>query len=185
MRFRHGSPHQIKSISQRNLVLYWDRLHGDRHLPALAEFSPDARMHEPKQLAVWQVDRQSRPPAFRALQVGAFITEAIGAAWERKTLDELTPPSLLPFFKEASDACAGSGCGVYSILRTRHESGATTDLERLLLPFGGAGAVEFIVASLQLFGSDVQPERRKTRDRFERNTSEILAIRIPPSRQAA
>ena len=38
----------VKSISQRNLAIHWQALHGRRGLPQFADFSPGNRAHDPR-----------------------------------------------------------------------------------------------------------------------------------------
>jgi hypothetical protein len=179
--FKLGSLQAIKSISQRNLALYWDRLHDGVNLPSFDLFHPPSRAHEPKQLVVWAVEGSGESRRFRALSQGAFIAEASGERWEGKTLDEVTPPRLFPLFSSASNECAHRACAIYTILSTQNEAGHTIDLERLLLPFGNQGRVERIVASLQLISLDCRPERRSVKKNLTFKVAETLRVRVFPS----
>jgi hypothetical protein len=178
--FRTGSFQDIKSISQRNLALYWNRLQEDLGLPSIDHFHPGSRVHEPKQLVVWAIEDDQEPRRFRALRQGEFVAEASGERWEGKTMDEVTPPNLLPLFSSASNECADRACAIYTILRTQNAQGHVIDLERLLLPFGRQGKVERIVASLQLISPECQPERRSVKKDFEFKVAETLKVRIFP-----
>jgi len=178
VQFRTGSHREIKSISQRNLAVLWDRLHEGLSLPSFKLFHPPSRAHEPAQLAVWTIEDDGDARRFRALRQGEFIAEAFEVRWEGKTLDEVTPPNLLSLFRDASNECADRACAVYQILSTQNAQGHVIDLERLLLPFGREGRVERIVASLQLISLDGQPKRRSVRKDFELKAMETLKIRI-------
>jgi hypothetical protein len=179
--FKTGSLQAIKSISQRNLALYWDRLHEGLNLPSFELFHPPSRAHEPKQLVVWAVEGSGASRRLRALSQGEFIAEASGERWEGKTLDEVTPPKLFPLFSSASNECADRGCAIYTILSTQDQRGHVIDLERLLLPFGTQRRVERIVASLQLISLDCRPERRTVKENLTFKVEETLNVRVFPS----
>jgi hypothetical protein len=56
MQFSPASVRSIKSISQRALTLYWNRLAGGRSFPSVAEFAPGPRLHDPEQLVIWTIE---------------------------------------------------------------------------------------------------------------------------------
>jgi hypothetical protein len=150
MNFQTATAERVSSISQRALLMYWQRLAGQRPYPSPAEFSPSERTHDPKQLVIWQVEHDGGARRFRALHHGAHVAEVFGQSWAGKTMDEVVPPFALPFALHSADACALTGRAVYTIFRTRDAAGRSIDCERLLLPLGTGGTVEQIAASLQL-----------------------------------
>jgi hypothetical protein len=176
--FASGTIDSIRSISQRALLSYWGRLANGGLVP-FEEFEPSSRIHDPKQLAVWKVDAKVGQTHFRALYRGKLLDEAFNEGWAGKTLAEITPPSLRDPIISVSNHCASTGCAVYTILRTYDNAGFAIDLERLLLPFGKAGRVQQIVASLQLISLKGVVDRPQVARSFELKSECVLSIRIP------
>jgi hypothetical protein len=176
LNFENGTVHRIRSISQRGLAASWARL-AKNGLPSFDQFDPGP-VHDPKQLAVWKVEIKAAQLVFRAMYRGSLLDEAFNEGWTGKTLDEVTPPSLRAAIISASDHCAGTGCAIYSVLRTYDGAGRPIDLERLLLPFGKNGRVRIILASLQLISLEGTVERRKVVENFQAQTESVLAVRI-------
>jgi hypothetical protein len=150
MTFQNTTAERVNSTSQRALLLYWRRQANGRPFPHISEFSPTGRIHDPKQLVIWQVEHDGPKRRYRALHHGAHVAEAFGQSWAGRTMDEVVPPFALAFALHSADACALTGHAVYTIFRTRDEQHRTIDCERLLLPLGTGGKVEQIMASLQL-----------------------------------
>ena len=178
MNFVNGTVHSIRSISQKGLAVAWGRLAKGR-LPSFDQFVLDPRIHDQKQLALWKVEAEGGEPVFRAMYRGSLIGEAFKDGWNGKTLTEVTPPSLQPAIINASRRCATAGCAVYTILKTCDGEGFAVNLERLLLPFGSAGRVELILASLQLISLQGTAERRSIVGYFEAECETVLAMTIP------
>jgi hypothetical protein len=177
--FEVGSFNNILSISQRGLALYWDQLReGGAPFPRFDQFAPESRKHDPKQLAIWNIERQPGGRVFRALYGGRFFSEAMNTSFEGKALDQVTPPTLLPTFMAGSDECADTGAAIYMVLSTSAPEGHSIDLERLLLPFGRNGKVEQIVASVQLVSPAGRIERSAAATSFAARCDVKLAIRI-------
>jgi hypothetical protein len=179
MKFSNGSVNNIRSISQRGLALHWARLARVDGLPSFSKFDPGPRVHDPKQLAIWNVESDGGRTAFRALYRGSLLDEAFNEGWIGRTLDEVTPPALQPAIVAGSLECARKRCAIYMILRTLDEAGHSVDLERLLIPFGEDGQVKQIVASLQLISLKGVAERRKIVSKFGVRLDCVLSISIP------
>ncbi|HEY5504886.1 MAG TPA: hypothetical protein VIK28_06980, partial [Sedimentisphaerales bacterium] len=135
-------------------------------MPPFREFDPGPRVHDPKQLAMWNVESDGGRTVFRALYRGSLLDEAFNEGWIRRTLDDVTPPALRPAIISGSQECVGKRCAIYMILRTADGTGHPVDLERLLLPFGDDGQVKQIVASLQLISLKGAADRRKIVSNF-------------------
>src|SRR4051812_15033992 len=97
---------RVASMSQRALLLYWRRLAEGRPYPAPAEFSPAGRIHDPKQLVVWQVEGDGPQRRFRALHHGAHVAEVFGHDWCGRTMDEVVPEFGRAFALHTANACA-------------------------------------------------------------------------------
>ena len=179
MNFDNGTVDSIRSTSQRGLAGYWAQLAvSEQGLPPFDQFAPPPGIHDPKQIAVWKVERKNGQPEFRALYRGSFIDEAVKDEWVGKTLSEVAPPALRSPIIEGSVHCVSSGCAIYTVLRTYDAKGTPFELERLLLPFGTRGRVQVIVASLQLVNVGSALERRKVVQNFEVKTDIVLSYRI-------
>jgi hypothetical protein len=180
VRFSTGSIQGIRSISQRSLAVYWQRLGGkSQTIPSFNQFQPEERIHDPKQLAVWKVETGEEESTFRALYRGRLVGEAFNEGWVGRTLVEVTPPTLQNAIVGASNECEKTGCAIYTILRTYDSAYRAVDLERLLLPFGENGRVEHIVASLQLVSLKGSFQRQTVVRKFEARSVCVLSIRIP------
>lgn len=170
---------KIRGINQRALAINWTRMAGDHKIPRFEDFDPGARIHDPKKLAVWNVEQSDVEIVLRALFSGTLLNEPFSASWSGKTLEELTPPSLRSDIVSGAHECVRTGCAIYMILRTRDLKGHAIDLERLLLPFGRNGRVEQIVASLQLISLTGTVDRAAIVQEFETQSKCILSVRIP------
>jgi hypothetical protein len=179
MNFSDGSVNDIRSISQRALAMYWARLARVDRMPSFREFDPGPRVHDPKQLAIWNVESDGGRTVFRALYRGSLLDEAFNEGWTGRALDDVTPPALRPAIISGSQECVGKRCAIYMILRTMDGAGHAVDLERLLLPFGDDGQVKQIVASLQLISLEGAAERREIVSNFGAKLDCALSVRIP------
>ena len=178
MMFSEGTINYIRSISQRGLAIYWARLARADRIPSFREFEPGPRVHDPKQLAIWNVESKGGRTVFRALYRGSLLDEAFNEGWIGRTLDDVVPPALRPAIVGGSQECFDKRCAIYMILRTVDDAGHPVDLERLLLPFGNDGQVKQIVASLQLISLKGAAERRKIVSNFAGQLDCALSIRI-------
>src|ERR1700682_5334815 len=95
----------IKSVSQRALASYWDRLAAGRRFPAFTEFKPEHSMHDPKQLVAWNIEGEGRHLKFRALYQGENVAAVFNSAWADKTMDQVVPMSLRRLTMEAANEC--------------------------------------------------------------------------------
>jgi hypothetical protein len=175
MTFQNTTAERVSSTSQRALLLYWRRQAKGRPFPRITEFSPTGRIHDPKQLVIWQVEHDGPKRRYRALHHGAHVAEAFGEKWAGRTMDEVVPAFGRAFALHSADACALTGHAVYTIFSTRDEQGRTIDCERLLLPFGAGGKVEQIVASLQLISLTGEFRRDSVLEAFDANISVAFA----------
>jgi hypothetical protein len=175
MNFQTATAEHVNSISQRALLMYWQRLAAQRPFPAIAEFSPSARTYDPKQLVIWQVEQESGKRRFRALHHGAHVAEVFGQNWAGRTMDEVVPAFGRAFALHSADACALTGRAVYTIFRTRDAQGRPIDCERLLLPLGHGDTVEQIVASLQLISLEGEFRRDTVLEAFDANIDVAFA----------
>jgi hypothetical protein len=179
MKFSDGSINSIRSISQRGLAIYWARLEKVDRLPSFRQFGPEPRLHDRKQLAIWNIEIDGSRTVFRALYRGSLLDQAYNDGWVGRTLDEIASPALRPAVLSGMQECFAKQCAVYMILRTADDAGQPVDLERLLLPFGEGGQVKQIVASLQLISLKGAAERRKIIRQFDAKLDCVISITIP------
>jgi len=175
------SPEAIKSPSQRALTAYWDRLADSRRFPAFTELDAMALPHDPKQLVVWSVEGERPRQKFRALYQGENVSQAFNSDWAGKTMEEVVPMSLRRVTLDAAKQCTTKGAAVYAIISTIGPNGQRVDCHRLLLPFGRDGAVEQILASLQL--TNVNTRRQVVGD-FKMQATTVFSGLIRPSAAA-
>ena len=182
MPFQPVSMHAIRSSNQRALAAHWNVLAAHRPFPAIEEFNPNPKDHNPGQLIVWDVERTDGDGGyrFRARQLGERAAEALGNHLVAgKTMDEVAPPALREISLDGARECATSGCAVFTIITTIAANGLQIDCERLLLPFGGdGGAVQQIVAALQLISYQGTVERQHVSRDFETTSYVSFAGRI-------
>lgn len=171
--------YKIRGPNQQALAICWTRMEAENKIPRFEDFDPELPIHDPKRLAVWNVERCNGQFVLRALYSGRFLNEPFGSAWSGKTLEEVTPPSLRSDIVRGAHECVRTGCVIYMILRTRNGKGHAIDLERLLLPFGRSGKVEQIVASLQLTSLENAVDRKTIVHEFEAQSKCVLSVRIP------
>jgi hypothetical protein len=175
----------IKSVSQRALASYWDRLAAGRRFSAFTEFKPEHSMHNPKQLVAWNIEGEGRHLKFRAVYQGENVAEVFSSAWAGKTMDQVVPMSLRRLTMEAAHECEASGCVVYTVISTIDTNERRVDCERLLLPFGRDGSkVEQILASLPLTsiqGIQGGAGRKKILNNFQIQADQLFAGKIKSS----
>jgi len=178
MLFKFATPEAIKSVTQRALASYWDRLAAGRAFPAFTEFEPDATGHDPKQLVVWNIEGAGRLQKFRALYQGDNVAEVFNSNWAGKTMEQVVPMSLRRITLDAAKECAASGCLIYAIFSTVDANDQRIDCERLLLPFGRDGKVEQLLGSLQLKGSQGGVRRTKVLADFQLQAEVLFSGKI-------
>ncbi len=179
MRLETLSPHSIISISQKALLFKWNRLARGQSFPDIADFIFDERIHDPNQLVVWNIEQNEGARQFRAAYQGRALTEAFGAIWSGKTMDEVLPEFIRQFAIDTASECASSRCAIYTVLSTKDAAGHRVDCERLLLPFGRDGEeVQQIVASLQLISLRGSFKRNSVIDSYRIDFGLSVAGRI-------
>ena len=171
----------VKSISQRNLAMHWQKLHARHGLPKFEDFSPGNRAHDPRQLLLWAIDNVDGNRSFRPLYGGAYVAEAYGPT-ERQELSE----PLRRIFKIGMDACTNTANITYMMVETSEAAGHRVTCERMLLPFGrGSNVVTHVLASLQLVSIEGTVDRRTIVQHFEQQVEITFCGRIQPATAVA
>ena len=178
MKFETLTIQSVKSISQRRLLWYWNELAAGRRFPAFSDFHIDGRMHDPKGLLIWSIERDAGRRKFRARYHSERLTEVFHDNWIGKTMDEVVPEPVRQYALDTADECAESGCAVFSIISTADVDGNRVDRERLLLPFGSGVEIDRMVASMQLISLRGNFERRTVFNDYQMVSRVELAGRI-------
>lgn len=151
----------IKCPNQRGLAFYWDRLgDGGQHLPRFSDFSPDARLIDPRRLLIVRVENGAARK-YRIMHYGARLKETSGVDGTGKYIDQIVPPPLRMRALMSYEKCIVRQSPVYLISRTSDHAGREIYYERLSLPFSdGGGQVDWIVTLLHLISPDGRFERQ-------------------------
>lgn len=160
MQFDFAVLQVIKSVTQREAALAWNRLREGRPLPSLSEFDFNESAHDPRQLAFCLVENQNDRRRYRILHSGTQITEAYDSSLEDKYLDHVFPEDEKSVALAALDTCAQSCSLVYTIWQITDAKGKFIDCECLLLPFGLGTEVTQIVVSSRLISIEAAFSRQ-------------------------
>jgi len=181
MRFETGSIQSIRSISQKSLAVYWQALADGPELPTLFAFNPSARLHDPRQLSIWERTSEENGPRFRAVQIGENIREAFGPALAAgASMNVAVPSKLLELSLAGSNASVENRCPIYMVISSTDDDGNPLECERLVLPFGDKDEVVALVASLQLVSTKRNPSRRLALSHFLSRADVTLALKVLP-----
>ncbi len=146
----NSRPDIVRSITQRWLLDYWNRLRGAATVPAW----PGLRASELAALAdnlgfSDVTDSNATPRLFVRFQ-GSNLREALGVPGVGRYLDEILPA---PYGEVVLATCyqvIATKLPVYTIADMRDRDGRIVHVERLLLPFGHHGAeIGRILVSLE------------------------------------
>lgn len=167
----------VKSNNQRELLALWQRASTGKLFPEITEFAPPVR--EISQLLLWGVEHDGTTRRYRMRKQGARLTETVATDFTGRLLDEVAPPLLRPFVLESADECVEARCAVYAIITTIDANAHVVECERLLLPFGRDGVVEYFLAALQLISYQGTVDRTTVADEFRARCEVTFAGVIP------
>ncbi len=150
MEFMSSRPDVIRSINQRWLLSYWNRLRGSIRIPLWVELEAKELPSIVDSLAFFDVIESAAGPRFRIRFRGQRLDEGFGHAGRDKFLDEVLPASYRQAALTTYHQVLTTGLPVYTIADLRDRDDRIVHYERLLLPFSRDGeAVERILASLE------------------------------------
>jgi len=151
MQFISSRPDVVRSISQRVLLSYWNRLRGTGQLPVWQGFDSEELTAMAETLAFQDVIGSDGDARFLIRFHGRRISEAFGAPGHGKFLDEALPPRYRDAALSTYRQVLATGLPVYTVADMRDRDGRIVHYERLLLPFSQNGGVviDRILASLQ------------------------------------
>jgi hypothetical protein len=154
MEFASADPSAVRSIKQRALLNAWLRTpRRSRPLPALGDFRPDGISGELADMMAYEVEGDGETARFLIAQEGSRLIAAYGVAHTgldhrtRRYLDDVAGAERYARIVPCYRACLARKRPAYSILRMLDSDGKEVSFERLLLPFGRAEKVEYIIGS--------------------------------------
>lgn len=152
--FEPSLPSIVKSIRQRDLLNCWLRLvRKSDILPRHADFHPSRVDDELVDMMVFDVIRSGAEPRFHIIHEGLNLTHAYDndpadrRPDPQRFLDAAIGPRRYANVIASYSACLSHRRPIYSVAMVRDQDGKDVAYERLLLPFGEAGAVTRIVGS--------------------------------------
>ena len=154
MDFCSASPSIVRSVKQRDLLNAW--LHAfDRRgrLPRLEDYRPERIADELAEMMGFDVIGAGDHARFLITQEGSRLTATYGnehidpAKRTNRYLDDAIGPQRYARVLPSYLACLAHRRPTYSVAMVQDADGKDVSYERLLLPFGSAGAVEQIVGS--------------------------------------
>lgn len=160
--FQTASDNAVKSITQRRLLRYWERIRGANVLPAWTQIDHAEIAEIRDNLCVMEVRRESGATRYRVREHGTKLGEYYGNRCAGRHLDEFMSPEALAALTSKYDRAAGSQRPVYTITPITDRHGRSVTCERLLLPFMLSGAsAEVVLASIEAISIDGAFEHRQ------------------------
>jgi hypothetical protein len=152
----------IRSINQRWLLNYWNRLRQGAELPLWQGLEAEELASVPENLSFQDVVGSDGALRFQVRFHGRRIAEAYGRAnCIGKFLDEILPPAYAGTALSTYRHAVETKLPVYTIADMRDRTGRIVHYERLLLPFSSDGqAANRILASLETVSPEGAFENR-------------------------
>jgi hypothetical protein len=154
MEFESANPSVVRSVKQRDLLNAWLRAFDKRGaLPRLEDYRPERVADELADMMGYDVIGDGDHARFLITQEGSRLTATYGnehVAPDKRTnryLDDAIGPQRYARVLPSYLACLAHRLPTYSVSMVQDADGKDVSYERLLLPFGSAGAVEQIVGS--------------------------------------
>jgi len=154
MQFESANPSVVRSVKQRDLLNAWLRLVGQHQvLPAIEDYRPDRIADEMPDLMRFDVVGSGNHARFLITHEGARLTATYGNEHvdpDKRTnryLDDAIGPVRYGRVVASYLTCIERKRPTYTVATVQDEDGKDVAYERLLLPFGRAGAVTQIVGS--------------------------------------
>jgi hypothetical protein len=151
MEFICSRPDVVRSINQRWLLNYWNRLRAGASLPKWQSLEAEELAASLESLSFQDVVGADDAARFQIRSHGKRIAELYGRTdCVGKFLDEILPPSYSGAAHSTYRQTVATKLPVYTIADMRDRSGCIVHYERLLLPFSDHGdVVSRILASLE------------------------------------
>ena len=152
--FKPVTENIVKSIKQRQLTRYWERLRGDHLLPLWSQVDKVEIAASRDNLCVMEV-KHEQPVRYRIREHGDKLTEYYGSACAGRHLDDFMTPAALAALTAVYEQAINHRRPVYTVAPVTDPKGRAVTVERLLLPFTLAGStVDVILTSLEAISID-------------------------------
>jgi hypothetical protein len=151
--FQSANPSVVRSVKQRDLLNAWLRAFRHGTLPRLEDYRPDRIADELADMMGFDVISAGDRTRFLITQEGSRLTATYGNEHidpDKRTnryLDDAIGPKRYARVLPSYMTCLAHRRPTYSVTMVQDADGKDVSYERLLLPFGGAGAVEQIIGS--------------------------------------
>jgi hypothetical protein len=153
--FKSVTETAVKSIKQRQLTRYWERLRADYLLPLWSQVDATEIASSRDNLCIMDVNRESPLLRYRIREHGDKLTEYYGSACAGRFLDELMTPAALSALTAVYAQAVNGRRPVYTVSPITDSKGRAVTFERLLLPFTMSGStVEVVLTSLEAISID-------------------------------
>ena len=161
--YRPSAPGVVKSVRQRWLLDYWNRLSRDGAPPDWADLDRAELETCMADITILDVAADGAGPRFRIFAHGKNVGRLYGTDCEGKFLDEVLPDAVREGILETYAQAASARRPVYTVSEVQDSELRPVYYERLLLPFAGAGGpVNRIIGFLEM----VSPEGAFDRNRL-------------------
>ena len=145
----------VKSIKQRQLTRYWERLRADYLLPLWSQVDATEIASSRDNLCVMDVNREGALLRYCIREHGDKLTEYYGSVCAGRFLDDLMTPAALSALTAVYAQAVNGRRPIYTISPITDSKGRAVTFERLLLPFTVSGsAVEVVLTSLEAISID-------------------------------
>jgi hypothetical protein len=174
--FKAISENTVKSIKQRQLLRYWERIRGAQALPTWSQVDPAEFSTSHDYLCVMEVKRGSSGIRYRIREHGKKLEEYYGSACAGKYLDEFMTPQALSVLAAIYAQAVNTRRPVYTVAPIVDGRGRSVTFERLLLPFAlAAASVDVVLTSLEAISIEgdfeefkvLEPTQRKVLQAFQ------------------
>jgi hypothetical protein len=140
----------VKSIKQRHLTRYWERLRANFLLPLWSQVDATEIASSRDNLCVMDVNREGPLLRYRIREHGNKLTEYYGSACAGRFLDDFMTPTALSALTAIYTQAVNSRRPVYTVSLITGSKGGAVTFERLLLPFTVSGSmVDVVLPSLE------------------------------------
>jgi hypothetical protein len=155
MHFESATPSIVRSIRQRDFLNEWIRLYmRTQQLPVRNAFLPARIEDEMPELVFYDVETVDGVPHYRITHEGDRLIDSYGVSGIDRVLQETIDPAVWFYLEPIYQTCITTRLPIYTIFNVDDIEGRRVDYERLLLPFGEAGRVINMIASLKSISSE-------------------------------
>lgn len=160
----NSRPDIVRSITQRWLLGYWNRLRGAAAVPAWPGFRGSELPPMADNLGFSDVTDSNGTPRFFVRFQGKNLAEGLGVPGVGRYLDEILPAPYREVVLATCYQVIATKLPVYTIADMRDRGGRIVHVERLLLPFGHHGVeIGRIMVSLETVSPEGAFENRDLR----------------------